>query len=287
MDNKIEENALQFNMEATKDAQRITRIAFFVSTIVSFAIILITWNAYFSWYTNFALKEAMPQNDVAKIIHTKAIEQWVDSTNISLPFLGILGVKVWVGDCSIFGSIGLLIIATWFFLSIQREYYVTLSLFEKARKLNQWNSLYKEWIYNGVASYMLFLNFKRKDRSRKRIGKVRRKSRSESIIKKVFKVFLFLPVYSILFLIFSDIFHVFIFPSLFQTSHPSFFEQIGWGDRIRLFSQEVFAILFLTLIIIFCIKIRSYSKRIEKKFREYDKAYREERKNQVRISSLT
>jgi hypothetical protein len=268
LNKKNEEHVLQFSVEAIRNTQRMSLIAFFVSVIVSIAIVLATWNAYFSWYSNFALKEEMSQNEMTKIVHAKAIEKWIDSTNISLPFLGILDVKVWIGDCSIFGSIALLIINTLFFLSIRREYYMTGFLLKKIPQKDKENVKYSALVYHGIVSYML-LNIKRKYSSVGDRKKLRQKFLSESIIKVVFKVLLFLPVLSILTLIITELLYVLVFPVLFQFSHPPIFDQIGGVDRVRLIFQEVPAFLLLFPLIILCKKILSYTKGMEKKVRKY------------------
>jgi hypothetical protein len=264
MNKGIEENIINFRLEAARDAQKMSRLAFLVLCIVSLAVILATWNAYFSWYTNFALKEEMPNNDVTKLVHTEVIEQWVESANISLPFLGI---KVGVGDFSVFSSIGLLILTILFLLCIRREYYVIRSLLNNVRDSSEWNPGSREWIYHGIVSFMLFISIKWV----KRAGK---KFRPRSMIHAIFVVLVFLPAIAIFFLIVSDIMTVFVMKACYRFPHTPLIDMhLASGDLFKIVLMELLATILLAIIIILCTKVLNYVERTAERLREYAQKY--------------
>ena len=54
--NPFEEKTLDLRIGAARSAQERTRLAFFASTVISLAIITAGWNAYFSFYKDFAFE---------------------------------------------------------------------------------------------------------------------------------------------------------------------------------------------------------------------------------------
>lgn len=142
----MDNSELEFRLTATRDAQTMSRLAFFVSTVISLAIIITTWNAYFSWYTDFPLKKGWAESDVTEEVERQIIAQWVESQTISVP---ILGIKIGVSDGSVFGSIGLLIIVMWFYLSIRRENHV-IGFLLRDTKGDKGDDKIRRRVYHGI-----------------------------------------------------------------------------------------------------------------------------------------
>lgn len=271
---RIDANILQFRLDATRDAQKMSRLAFLVLIILSLAIILATWNAYFSWYTGFALKEDAPKNDVTKIVNAETIEQWVESGNITLPFLGI---KMGVSDCSVFGSIGLSIIMAWLYLSIRREYDVIHSLLKNTRNPAKWDTESKRWIFYGIASYMLFIDIK--EITKPVENKIEKRNKLRSRSQLAFKALLFFPIFSISFLIFADLLTIFVLPANYRFPHTPLYEHLRWNDTLKLIGMEGLAFILLIFIIWIYIKILLYVENTAKDLNTYANEYRNEFKN--------
>jgi hypothetical protein len=126
-----------FRIQATGEAQKRTRSAFLVATIVSLAVLVACWNAYASWYRHFAHKKywlgslesnnllsptvpASPPESipVPQELHRLTLERWVDSQQISVP---ILGITIGVSDIAVLGSLGLFLAAFWLYHALRRE----------------------------------------------------------------------------------------------------------------------------------------------------------------------
>ena len=266
---QVTDTILQFRLEATRDAQKMSRIAFMFSIIISLAIIIATWNAYFSWYTSFPLKEKWPESEVTKEVHQKIIESWVESQTISVPFLGI---TIGVSDASVFGSIGLLIISIWFFLSIRRENHVIGFLLRDTIEMKYPPSTLK-WIYHGISSYMVFANITRRDAPIRDLNDKSDLHRPDSFMRLAFKFLVFLPAISISFLIISDILTVYILPAFYRFPHVPLFEHFELGDAIKLTIMEVLAFILLVLISIICWRTLSYVGSTTMILRQYYEKY--------------
>ncbi len=276
----INDTIFQFRLEATRDAQKMSRAAFLVSTIVSLAIIITTWNAYYSWYTDFPLKEKWPQSEVTKEVQRQIIIQWVESQTISVP---ILGIKIGVSDGSVFGSVALLIITIWFFLSIRRENHVIGFLLQDTIQYIESETRNKsetrKWIYHGIASYMVFSNITGKSEPIRVLSEKIENHQPDSMMRWAFKALVFLPPLSIIFLIFSDILTIYILPAFYRFPHTSLIEHLELGDAIKLSFMEAFAFILLILIIILCYKILAYVKCTAAILREYIKEHKPDTQN--------
>jgi hypothetical protein len=249
----ITDTIFQFRLEATRDAQKMSRIAFLVSTIVALAIFITTWNAYYSWNVHFPLQEKWHESEVTEEVQRQIIKEWVESSFITVP---ILGIKVGIFDGSVFGSIALLIISVWFFLSIRRENHVIGFLLRDTKEKG--TSEERQEIYHGIASYMLFANITKKDQPIEDLNEKHREHRLDSLMRMAFKILVFLPSFVIAFLIISDILTVYILPAYYRFPHNPLFEYFRLGDAIKLTVMEGLAFVLLVLITIICWRILSY-----------------------------
>lgn len=274
---QVTDTILQFRLEATRDAQKMSRIAFMFSIIISLAIIIATWNAYYSWYTAFPRKEKWPESEVTKEVHQKIIENWVESQTISVPFLGI---TIGVSDASVFGSIGLLIISIWFFLSIRRENHVIGFLLKDTMEM-KYSSLTRQWIYHGISSYMVFVNITRRDTPIKDLNEKGDLHRPDSLMRLAFRFLVFLPAISISFLIISDILTVYILPAFYRFPHVPLFEHFGFGDAVKLTVMEGLAFILLVLITLICWRTLSYVGSTTMILRQYSDQYTKDISNKT------
>lgn len=250
----IDEYCLEFGIEAARDSERITRLAFTVITIVSLAIILVTWNAYYSWYTDFSLEDFLMKNEVTKVVHKEVLEQWIESTTISFPFLGI---KVGVFDGAVVGSFILFVLTLWFFLCVRRQRQV-ISNFLKNTITSKWDAPTRKWAYFGVTSYISFINIVRIDKSIHKKEKWQPEKSFDFLMQKTFKWLVYLPPITILLLIISDILSVFYLPAYFRFPHDSLFAILKLDDKIKLTLMEIWAFIFMIIVIYICNKIISY-----------------------------
>jgi len=244
-------------IEATKEAQKRSRIAFVAVIIVSFAFIIANWNASLSWEKFFAFKGKFGVektkdgkskkgtdgkekiDEVLKESQRIALEEWVKSQTISVPFLGL---HIGHSDGAVLGSFSLLIISLWFYLSMRRENEAIGSLL---RDSNDESQEIRTKIFYGVTSHLLFSNFGQgrpiinslknnndKNEPPKNIKKIFIKAiafikkilnlkgapdETPIYIKIIFWILLYLPTIAIIFIIISDILSIFFLQAPFRS----------------------------------------------------------------------
>ena len=101
--NPFEQKALDVRIEATRSAQERTRRSFFASTVISLVIITAGWNAYFSFYREFAFAfPSLEGGEGTKTLQKEMLSEWVRSRMINI---SILGIRVGVDDAPTLGAI--------------------------------------------------------------------------------------------------------------------------------------------------------------------------------------
>ncbi len=101
--NPFEQKALDIGIEATRSAQERTRRSFFASTVISLVIITAGWNAYLSFYREFAFAfPTLEGGEGTQTLQKEMLTEWVRSRMINIT---ILGIRVGVDDAPTLGSI--------------------------------------------------------------------------------------------------------------------------------------------------------------------------------------
>ena len=104
-------------LAAIADAQKRTRVALWITALVCCAILGVLWNAYFSWDRQWAdLNPTHPENWGRRILIEERIRAWQDSYDINV---GLLGIHVIGGDAAFLGSLVLLVLSYWIFLTLR------------------------------------------------------------------------------------------------------------------------------------------------------------------------
>jgi hypothetical protein len=143
---------IEMRLAAARAGQKRSRFAFLISTVVSLAVLISAWNAYFSWYRTFALMPAWAANQVTSELQKNLLAEWVKSRVIDI---SLLGIHVGPSDVPLLGSIGLCIISIWLFFSVRRENHI-VGLLLRDTRLEQANV--KRMIYNDIVAYLVFLH---------------------------------------------------------------------------------------------------------------------------------
>src|SRR5947209_2625389 len=88
MPESLSETELQMRLEAIKEGEKRSRLAFIVATIVSLSLIIVGWNSYLSWYIPFGMKPGFPADLRKEHLHKELLSQWVKSRSVTIPLLG-------------------------------------------------------------------------------------------------------------------------------------------------------------------------------------------------------
>ncbi len=200
LDTNVDElTALKFRIEGTREAQRRSRIAFLVSTIVSLSIIVVCWNAYGSWYRAFALKKTFSTNEVVRYNQEALLQEWIKTRGIDIP---LLGIRAGASDVGLLGSISLLVISLWFFYSMRRENHtIALLLIETKDKCKE----IREVVYHGIIDYLVFTSLTKHDDPISDLYGSPRRQRRVPFVRPALRILIYLPVISLSCVILFDL----------------------------------------------------------------------------------
>lgn len=218
--------------------------------------------------------EKFPDNEVTEVVQRELLEQWVESCKISIP---LLGINVGVSDAPVFGSIGLLIINFWFYVSIRRENHVIGFLLRDAKK--EMGPRAREWVYHGIASSLLFINITRRVEPIMDLDGVYDKKKIGNVIGSAFRILVFLPSVTVLFLIISDILTIYMISASYRFPHYPLLEHIEIGDAIKVSIMDGLAFILLFLIIVLSFKILYFIKATANIMVEFSDDFKRELKN--------
>jgi hypothetical protein len=118
---------IELRLASVKEAMQRTRFVFIVITIASSAILFTLWNDRFSRDKSLAFSSPSyaetPLNHERPVpLHVwgrrELVSEWYKNRIIQI---GLLGIRLSVGDLSLIGSFGLVVITIWFYYSHKRE----------------------------------------------------------------------------------------------------------------------------------------------------------------------
>jgi hypothetical protein len=188
-------------LEGAREAQKQTRFTLGMMAIISMVMLILSYNAYLSFDSDWILdrtKEGIAPADsastAADILTHRALEDWAASRNATIE---LLGIHVSVDDAPVLGTTSLFVFSLWLLLVTRRENHTVGSLLRdtdtslgpEASALRSGNlsvpgarDLYsnsQRWlIYHTIVANSLFVTF---DRSLSRIKSLRE---SKSLLAK-------------------------------------------------------------------------------------------------------
>jgi hypothetical protein len=194
-------------IEAGQAAQTRSRFAFLASTVISVALIIAIFNFEFSWLRNLAVSDqpTSTEETVQEELRKDARKGWVDSGRVKI---SLLGVDLAESDASILGSFGLYVLTLWFFYCMRRENHLIANLLIDADEKN--DREINLAVYHGIASYTVFTTIGGDDP----IRTIRPPPPREEALARIHPInvalaLLFLPPFTILFTIATDVMSLF------------------------------------------------------------------------------
>lgn len=285
-----------YRIEATGEAQKRTRTAFLVSTVVSLAVLVACWNAYVSWYRHFARKtewmgsftcqdgtppvsgqpisaDGPPINQskdciapVTEELHKLTVAKWVESQQISIP---ILGISIGVSDIAVLGSFALFLSAFWLYHTFRRENQAIGHLLIDTKSFSKED---KKQIFHSVAAYSVFTNVDDTEVPISALDEAPRKVRSSTFGRKVFRWMLYLPGVSILISITFDLASIFFIEPVFRIPHDvKLWTLMGPPEWIQFALMEAFALLFCAFSFGLCFRAAEFEQATGEVLADYQK----------------
>src|ERR1051326_7165944 len=267
----IELLTVQLRLEGVRQAISRARFTFVVSVVASVAIFVTTWNAYVSQDREFALQThwshdrqftpPMQQKrleedtsdlrspalagatQVTDYAQQQLVSEWVKNQVISV---GLLGIRVSVGDLPELGSLTIFIMAVWLFYSVNREKRAIGTLLDHAGKFDSWDERYM--VYEGIVNHLIFIDFKQDNRSYSDLaGQAEEDIRQPTTVSRLVKLLFILPPLSVLFAIVMDVLTLRYFDAPFRPSHLPLWNILEWSDLLQVAALDGVAIILLVV----------------------------------------
>jgi hypothetical protein len=183
---------------AAEDAQRRSRYAFIIVTIIAAAIAIAEFNSTWSWYTQFSSQDIFPQQPTRIEAQKALVQQWIRSNRMTV---SLLGVDIGMSDAALLGSISLSIISLWFFFCIRRENHLIGKLLIDAKNESV---TVKKTIFHGITGYLVFTTMSNDDDPISNLDQVPVDSR-RFFLRRSVRILIYLPVITIGFIVFTDL----------------------------------------------------------------------------------
>jgi hypothetical protein len=114
----IKYDTLKIRLDAVRESQKRTRLALFVSMVVSLSVVIVYWNTHLSWYKRSSFDEQFSTKEVQKKLEEESLASSQRSHWITIQWLGI---TVGADDIPTIGSLSLLIITAWLYSCVKRD----------------------------------------------------------------------------------------------------------------------------------------------------------------------
>ena len=203
---------IQTRLQAVKEAQTRTRLAFLASTIASLSVLIAGWNAYFSWTRAFMLSNEFSKNGFTEAIQRETIKELLEAQVISI---SLLGVHLRVDDFAVLGSVAMMVFSTWMFYCIRRENHNLGTLLRDTQS----DALeVRQWVYYGIASSTVFTTITHQDRPIRDLSKGPVQEKSVLFLRPLLTVLWFLPALAIISIFAMDLYSLYA-PTYYAIPH--------------------------------------------------------------------
>jgi len=268
----IELLTIQLRLEGVRQAIARARFTFVVSIVASVAIFITTWNAYVSQDREFAMQphwshdnqftpemqkkrleeDAADQRNikpgevtqVTDYAQQQLVSEWVKNQVISV---GLLGIRVSVGDLPELGSLTIFIMAVWLFYSVNREKRAVGTLLHHAEKFDSWDERYM--VFQGIINHLIFIDFKQDNRSYSDSAALAEEDiRQPTTVSFLVKLLFLIPPLSVFFTIVMDVLTLRYFHAPFRPSQLPLWSILDVSDlrQIAMLDGSAFILLGVT-----------------------------------------
>lgn len=270
----VELKTIEMRINGVKEATQRSRFIFTIMTIATATILITLWNSILSWDRGMAFEERRAETVVGENRKT-VTDEWIKNMTISV---GLLGIRVSAADLAVIGSAGLIVIMVWFFFSQRRENRAIVGLFRDCTEgfIKKKLSLdVCKLVYEGVVQSIVFIDMGGGDSPIKGITPNDDKGKSTFFIRIILKALIFLPPFTILMIVVSDVASLF-FPSYVRESNKiALWEILFNGEHntavAKIIIFDLFAVLAAAYCWFMCLSIRRFSKANADTIVEYGK----------------
>jgi hypothetical protein len=258
-------------IDGAKEAIKRSRSVFLILTIVSVALLIAAWNAYFSWTREIPLRlHSFPTDEVAAHAQRHLIDEWVSSQMIGIP---LLGIRVGVGDAAPLGGLSVLILTIWFYFATRLE---NRAIGELLIDTLDETTEVKSRIFHSISSYLVFITIATSDLPISSLRAPAQTLKPFGALRAMVKILAFLAPFAILVIVACDTATIFWLKSPYRAGHLPLIKQgdislyswVEWG------SIELIALTFAGFAAFLCVKSLGFTHATANILDEYSKLVR-------------
>lgn len=281
---EVELKTIEIRINEIKDATQRSRFVFAVMTIVAASVLTGLWNGMLSWERDIAFAESSsnnldgrkdPNRDAGE---TRARSQWIQENQqavrgewfknltISVGLLG-LGIRVSISDLAVIGSISFVVIMVWLFFCERTENRAIVDFLRYCNKRFNDKKVSQpicNLAYEAVVRSMVFIDMGRGDNPIQGIIAKDENARSNRSLRSILNALRFLPPFTIVVIVYSDI------ASLFMHSYLSDTPEVLWKALLN--GNHPVEITKIALFDSFAIVAGIYTWHLCKRCQEFSKA---------------
>lgn len=262
----IELKTIELRLNGIKEAAQRSRFVFIIMSIVSSVLIITLWNTSLSWDRDIVYASQHSTNP----LYTALANEWIKGQVVPVGIFG-LSIRVSVSDLSVIGSICMVIITMWYFYSQRRENRAIVTLLQDCAKGYKERQISKgicSMVLQGIMHSLVFIDLGKGDKPLSGLQgeedgvKKENKSVKEKpvfLIREVVKTLVYLPSYTIILIIASDIWSL-VTPSLFRSDSTPLWSVLGHVELTRIVLFELIAISSALYTWFLCYQSTNFSK---------------------------
>lgn len=265
----MEDFKFRERIEGAQEAIKRSRWVFLILTLVSLALLITAWNAYFSWSREFLLRvHAWPDDEVAAFAQQRLIEEWVKSQTIDI---SPLGIHIGISDAAPLGGLSVFILSIWFYFSTRRENRTIAGLLIDS--LDEPPET-KSRIFHGIASYLVFLTIASTDDPISSLKCKVPKSNPRAALRAIVKMLFFVAPLTVFVIVACDTATIFWFQAPFRPpGHEPLFKvaEIPMSQWLQWGTIEAIAFALASCAAFLCYKALRFTHATGNVLNEYSK----------------
>jgi hypothetical protein len=239
-------------LAAIAESQKRARLALFLATLASAAVLAAEWNSYLSWDRQWAeLQQATaPAPWAREQLLRQQITSWLETNAINVT---VVGLRVSVSDAAVLGSIILLVAAFYLRMTSKRENLVIASALREALLGSNVERKYVSIYIEAAAVF---------DRADEREGPVvdlyLPPELRTPLVSSTHGFLIYLPALTILAIVLTDIYYALGYISPWRANDVLGVYDLPLQYQIQLFAMDVFALIYGSIALVFCRSAHNY-----------------------------
>jgi hypothetical protein len=250
------------------EAQARARVALFIASLISAAILLAEWNSYMSWDRQWAEIKSEPVPWGQKQLLDQQIRSWLETNAVNL---AVVGLRVSVSDAAVIGSITLLMASFYVCMTAKRE---NAEIGMLLRAVIGYDDDIKARVLTRIRATAVFsLGYDQGAIVDSLSGHVSTAKMPSA--KYMHMLFTYLPAIAISIIVISDLYYASLYQSPWTGSQRPSFRHLSLLYRGQLIAMDVLAVALGAWVLHLCRRAQRYQRATSSVVEQFERASEE------------